>query len=61
MEVWVVMERYQVDDDGDMAVEFEAVHATEAGALANLDPDYETSGFAPGSRERWCFEAELGP
>jgi hypothetical protein len=61
MEIWIVMERWVHDYDGDEAVEFEAAHASEAGAAANLVPDYATTGFAPGTRERWMFGAELLP
>ncbi len=55
------MEQWRIDDDGDSAVEFEAAHATEPGAKANLEPDYATTGYSPGSRERYCFETELLP
>jgi len=59
VKIWIVMECWRIDDDGDSATEFEAVHATEAGARANLEPDYATTGHRPGSRERYCFEAEI--
>jgi len=61
LRVWVVLEQYAQDDDGDWNVELEAVHRTPEGAQANLAPDYETTGYRPGSRERWAVEMDVLP
>ncbi len=61
MKAWIVMERWVHDNDGDEAIEFEAAHLSEDGAKANLEPDYPTTGFSPGTRERWTFEVDLLP
>lgn len=59
MNVWVVMERWLISDDGDDAIEVEAVHRTRAGAEANLKPDYGTNGCSAGTRERYIVEMKL--
>lgn len=61
MKVWVILEQFSVDDDGDFAVELIAVHASEEGAEADLIPDYATSGHSWGSRERYVVEMDVLP
>ena len=61
MKVWVVMEQYRAHDDGNWQVELEAVHLSEAGANANLEPDYRKSGHVPGTRERYVAEMDALP
>lgn len=61
MKVWVVMEQYVTDDDGDWATEIEAVHATKEGAEGNLTPDYAKTGHLSGTRERFIVEMDVLP
>jgi hypothetical protein len=61
MKVWVVMEQYAQDDDGDWAIELEAVHLSEEGVNANLTPDYAKTGHMPGTRERYAVEMDVLP
>lgn len=39
MKIWVVMEQYEQDDDGDWDRDIAAVHASREGAEANLTPE----------------------
>lgn len=58
MKVYVVMEQYPEDNDGDYNRELEAVHASQSGAEGNLTPEISEPGYR---RERYILEMELLP
>lgn len=58
MKVFVVMEEYPEDDDGDYNREIEAVHASRPGAESNLTPEVNEPGYR---RKRYIVEMELLP
>jgi hypothetical protein len=58
VKVWVVMEEYPEDDDGNCNRELEAVHISRDGAEANLIPEINCAGYR---RVRYAVEMELLP